>query len=139
MKDIFLLVHFLGLIIGTGAGFAVFVISYLAPAFPAEGRREVLIKLFPLRYISYIGLLLLILSGGALIGPLWPQLDQLAWFAVKMVFVAVIAAASIFGMFLMRRARQSADNKAFKLLGYAGKASFASSLVVVACAVYTFH
>jgi uncharacterized membrane protein SirB2 len=139
MKDVFLLVHFLGVVIGTGAGFAVFVISYLAPAFPAVGKREVLIKLFPLRYISYIGLLLLILSGGALIGPLWAHVGQLSWFVTKMVFVAVIVAASIFGAFQMHRARRSADNNAFKLLGYAGKVSFVSSLVVVACAVFTFH
>ncbi len=139
MKDAFLLLHFLGLVIGTGAGFAVFVISYLAPKFPAAGRREVLIKLFPLRYISYFGLLLLILSGGALIGPLWPHVEQLSWFVSKMVFVAVIVAASILGAFQMHRAQRSADNNAFKLLGYAGKVSFVSSLIVVACAVFTFH
>lgn len=139
MKDVLLLVHFLGLIIGTGAGFAVFVIGYLAPGFPADGKRDVLVKLFPLRYISYIGLLLLILSGGMLLMPYWPHRETLAWFGTKMVFVGVLVIASIFGMFQMHRVRRGADNNAFKLLGYAGKVSFVSSLIVVACAVYTFH
>lgn len=139
MKDVLLLLHFFGVIIGTGAGFAVFVIGYLAPAFPATARREVLIKLFPLRYVSYVGLLLLILSGGMLITPYWPEHEKLAWFGTKMVFVAVIAAASLFGMFQMHRAHKSPDNNAFKMLSYAGKVSFVSSLIVVTCAVFTFH
>ena len=139
MKEALLLLHFLGLVIGAGAGFAVFVIGYLAPGFPATGKRDVLLRLFPLRYISYVGLLLLILSGGMLIQPYWPHHEELAWFGTKMVFVGVIAAASIFGMFQMRRARLSTDNNAFKMLSYAGKVSFVSSIIVVACAVYTFH
>lgn len=139
MKDIYLLVHFVGLIVGAGTGFAVFAISYLAPKFPVANRREVLIQLFPLRYISYIGLLLLIGSGIALSVQMGGEVARQAGFIVKMGFVAVIAAASVFGIVQMRRARGSADNDAFKLLGYAGKASFASSMAVVICAVYTFH
>jgi hypothetical protein len=139
MKDIFLLAHFIGLIVGAGTAFAVFAISYLAPKFPAAARRDVLIQLFPLRYISYIGLLLLILSGGMLIIPMGGQVASQPGFMIKMVFVAAIVAASIFGMFQMRRARRSADNDAFRMLGYAGKVSFASSMAVVVCAVYTFH
>jgi hypothetical protein len=139
MKDIFLLAHFLGLIIGAGTGFAVFAIGYLAPGFPAEARREVLIKLFPLRYISYIGLVLLIASGVVLSIPMGAGLMHQSVFVVKLVFVAMIAAASIFGIVQMRRVRSGADNSVFKLLGYAGKTSFASSVIVVTCAVYTFH
>lgn len=139
MKDLFLLGHFIGLIIGAGTAFAVFAISYLAPKFPAAARREVLIQLFPLRYISYIGLLLLIGSGIGLIIPMGADVGRQAGFIAKMAFVAVIVAASLFGMVQMRRARSSADNNAFKLLGYAGKVSFASSMAVVAFAVYTFH
>lgn len=139
MKDLFLLVHFIGLIVGAGTAFAVFSISYLAPKFPAAARRDVLIQLFPLRYISYIGLILLIVSGGLLLMPMGMQVASQPGFIIKMVFVAVIAAASIFGIIQMRRARKSADTNAFKLLGYAGKVSVASSMAVVLCAVYTFH
>lgn len=138
MKDVFLLGHFVGLIIGAGTAFALFAISYLAPKFPAAARREVLMQLFPLRYISYVGLLLLIASGIGLIIPMEAAVRQ-AGFIIKMVFVAVIVAASIFGTIQMRRARRSADNDAFRMLGYAGKVSFASSMAVVVCAVYTFH
>ena len=129
MKDLMLLAHFLGLIIGPGTGVAVFAIGYLAPKFPAEARRDVLMKLFPLRYISYAGLLLLIASGLALSIPMGAAVMHQPAFMAKLVFVAV----------QMHRARHGADNSVFKLLGYAGKTSFAASVIVVACAVYTFH
>lgn len=139
MKDLLLIAHFAGLIIGAGSGFAVFAISYIAPGFKADYRREVLIKLFPLRYISYLGLLLLIVSGGLLISPFWPNLGGMPWLVAKLAAVALLVVLSVFGAYQMRRAKLDAQSNAFKLLGYAGKASFASSLFIVTCAVYTFH
>ncbi len=139
MKDTMLFLHFAALIIGAGSAFALFVIGYLAAGFDAGYKRAVLIRLFPLRYISYAGLLLLILSGGALLTPYAPSLAQMPWLIAKLVFVGFLVALSLFGWRQMRRARQSADNDAFKMLGYAGKLSFASSLVIVACAVFSFH
>ena len=139
MKYVLLMLHFTGLIIGAGSAFALLVIAYLAAKFDAEYKRDVLIKLFPLRYISYLGLLLLILSGGALLPPFQPGLAQMPWLLTKLAMVGFLVVLSLFGWHQMRRASRSADNDAFKMLGYAGKLSFASSLIIVACAVYTFH
>ncbi|HEY5994363.1 MAG TPA: hypothetical protein VIU46_07170 [Gallionellaceae bacterium] len=139
MKDIGLLLHFTALIIGAGSAFALFVIGHLAANFDVAYKRNVLIKLFPLRYISYLGLLLLIISGGMLIPPFVPSLTQMPWLMAKLTLVGVLVALSVFGWYQMRRAKQSADNNAFKMLGHAGKLSFATSLVIVACAVYSFH
>ena len=139
MKDAMLLLHFTALVIGAGSAFALVVIGYLAAGFDAAYKREVLIKLFPLRYISYLGLLLLILSGGMLLSPFVPNLSAMPLLIVKLAFVALLVVLSAFGWRQMQRARRGADNDAFKMLGYAGKLSFASSLVIIACAVYTFH
>jgi uncharacterized membrane protein SirB2 len=139
MREALLLAHFTGLIIGAGSAFALFVISYLATNFDAGYKRAVLIKLFPLRYISYLGLLLLILSGGGLLTPFLPNLTQMPWLIAKLAFVGFLVALSIFGWYQMRRAIRGTDNDAFKMLGYAGKLSFASSLIIVTCAVYSFH
>ncbi len=139
MKDAMLFLHFTALIIGAGSAFALFVVGYLAVHFDAGYKREVLVRLFPLRYISYLGLLLLVLSGGALITPYAPNLAQMPWLVAKLVFVGFLVLLSLFGWRQMRRARMSADNDAFRMLGYAGKLSFASSIIIVACAVYSFH
>lgn len=139
MREILLLAHFIGLIIGAGSAFAAVVIGYLAPRFDTGYRRNVLIKLFPLRYISYLGLLLLILSGSLLLLPYMHRLGQMPWMLVKLAFVALLVVLSLFGMVQMRRAKQGTDNNVFKKLSLAGKLSFVSSLVIVTCAVYTFH
>jgi hypothetical protein len=139
MREALLLLHYTGLIIGAGSAFAVLVIGYLAANFNAVYRREVLLKLFPLRYISYAGLLLLIISGTFLIPRFLPNLEHMPLLITKLVFVALLVALSVFGAYQMHRANLSAEGNAFKLLGHAGKLSFASSLVIVACAVYSFH
>ncbi len=139
MRDILLLLHFTGLIIGAGSAFALFVIGYLAPGFKSDYRREVLIRLFPLRYISYAGLALLIASGGMLLQPYLPLLANMPWMLAKLGFVGLLVALSLFGWYQMRRAQRVPESDAFKWLGYAGKLSFASSLIIVTCAVYSFH
>lgn len=139
MKELLLLAHFIGLIVGPGAAFALFVIAYLAPGFDAGYRRAVLIKLFPLRYISYLGLLLLVVSGGPLLTPYVPGLAHMPWLIAKLVLVVFLVAVSLFGWYQMRRAIRGADNDAFKMLGYAGKLGFVTILVIVTCAVYSFH
>ncbi len=139
MKDLLLAAHFIGLIVGAGSAFALFVIGYLAAGFDAAYKREVLTKLFPLRYISYLGLLLLIVSGGMLIPPFVPNLAQMPWLVAKLAVVGLLVLLSLFGWSQMRRVRRGADGNGFKMLGYAGKLSFASSLIIVVCAVYAFH
>ena len=139
MREILLLAHFIGLIIGAGAAFSAVVIGYLAPRFDAGYRREVLIKLFPLRYVSYLGLLLLIVSGVLLLLPYLHHLGKMPWMWVKLAFVALLVVLSLFGMVQMRRAKQGPDPSVFRKLALAGKLSFISSLVIVTCAVYTFH
>jgi len=139
MKQVWLLMHFLGLLVGAGTGFAVFLIGQLAGRFDASYRRDVLVALFPLRYISYLGLLLLIFSGGMMIQPFVPGLAENSWLIVKLALVAVLVVLSIIGAYQMHRIRSYTENGRFKLLALAGKLSMVTSLVVVMCAVYAFN
>ena len=139
MKQILLLLHFLGLISGTGAGLAVYVIGMLAGRFDPACRRDVLIHLFPLRYLSYFGLLLLILSGGMMISPYWPGIAGNHWLVAKLALVFVLVALAAIGAYQMHRIKLGKGESAFKMLGLAGKLSLVASLAVVLCAVYSFH
>ena len=53
MRDFLLLIHFMGLVIGAGSGFAIFIIGFLSKQFPEQARAEVLLKLFPLLTRGY--------------------------------------------------------------------------------------
>ena len=139
MRDLWLLTHFIGLVIGAGSGFALFVISFLAKGFPEDARRPVLLQLFTLRYISYLGLVLLLLSGLLLAQPYWPGLGQMPYFMVKLVAVGGIVAMSAWGLLLMQRIKRAPDAAHFARLGMAGKISFTLSMIVIAAAVFSFH
>lgn len=136
MRESLLVLHFLGLIIGAGSGCALYFISLLAPRWPAAERREMMIRLFPLRYASYAGLLLLILSGGGLLTPHLAGLAQMPWFWLKLAAVAVIVVYAIRGALCMRQV--ASEPSALARLPLLGKISFAASVLVVLCAVLTF-
>ena len=136
MREFFLMLHFLGLIIGAGSGFALFFIGLLAPRWPAAERREMMIRLFPLRYVSYGGLLLLIVSGSALLSPYAAGIAQMPWLWLKLAAVSVIVLCAIRGVRCMWRV--PSQPSALTQLPLLGKISFAASVLVVFCAVLTF-
>jgi len=139
MRDLQLLTHFAGLIFGAGTGFAIFVIGFLSKQFPKDSRVEVLRRLYPLRYISYIGLFLLVVSGVLLIMQSSPIIYESPLFMAKMVAVSGIVLLSLYGYWQMKLTSDSNINIRLKRLGFAGKFGFALSLIAVICAVYTFH
>lgn len=138
-RDILLLTHFLGLIIGAGSGFALFVISFLSPRFPVETRRAVILALFPLRYISYIGLAILIISGLSLTLLFYPLWATNLYFQIKLASVAALVLISLAGLVLMHRLRKGGPDHDLRRLGLLGKIGFALSLIAVGCAVRAFH
>ena len=141
MRDLLLMLHFTGIVIGAGSGFALFVIGFLSKSFSNEYKEEVLVKLFPLRYISYIGLFILVSSGLLLLSPYMMLVSNNAWLQTKFFCVSIIILASVFGAFQMLNVSRNkiAPAIAFKKLGLAGKLSFAMSIAVIISAVNVFH
>jgi len=139
MRDIQLVMHFTGLIFGAGTGFAIFVIGFLSKHFPKDSRVEVLRRLYPLRYISYIGLLLLLVSGLLLAMQSSPAIYETPMFIAKMIAVSGIVLLSLYGYWQMKLTTDVNIAIRLKRLGFAGKLGFALSLIAVICAVYTFH
>ncbi|WP_288841683.1 hypothetical protein [uncultured Deefgea sp.] len=136
MRDVLLLVHFLGLVLGAGSGFSLFFIGHLALRWPAEARRETMVRLFALRYASYVGLLLLVLSGGALLRPYSTQLAQMPWLWVKALAVTVIVICAVLGIWRMRQVSQ--QPAALLRLPILGKVSLAASMLAILAAVMAF-
>lgn len=139
MRDLLLLAHFIGLIVGAGSGFALLVIGMLSQGFPAEVRPLVMRRLFVLRYISYGGLALLVLSGSLLGGPFWRGLASMPYFVIKLTAVAGLIALSLMGALLMQRIKRTPEARHFRSLALIGKTSVVLSLVAVTGAVYSFH
>ncbi len=139
MRDLLLIIHFAGLIIGAGTGFSIFCIGLISKSFRPEYKLEVALKLVPLRYISYFGLLVLIVSGGLLLGPFTPLLAQMPWLHAKLLAVAILVLLSGFGFTQIRRAQKGEAAPALKNLALVGKLSLIMSVIIVICAVIAFH
>lgn len=139
MRDLLLIIHFFGLIIGAGAGFSIFCIGLISKSFKPEYKLEVALKLIPLRYISYLGLLVLIVSGGLLLTPFTPVLAHMPWLHAKLLAVAILVLLSVFGFTQIRRAQKGEAGPAFKNLALVGKLSLIMSVTIVICAVMAFH
>lgn len=138
-RDLLLLAHFIGLIVGAGSAFALLVIGILSQDFPADARPAVMRRLFTLRHISYGGLALLVLSGGMLARPYFGVLASMPLFVVKLVAVAGLVGLSLLGCALMRRIKRSPEARYIHALALAGKSGVVLSLIAVSCAVYSFH
>ncbi|WP_373974091.1 hypothetical protein NT239_10600 [Chitinibacter sp. SCUT-21] len=136
-RDLLLTLHFVGLIVGAGSGFALFVIGFLLPRFAERERAEIAIGLYTLRYMSYAGLLLLVVTGILMLQALWQGVQDSLWLWGKLLAVAIIVVCAVFGVQAMRRPRP--DAAVFRRLALLGKISVAASLWVVICAVQSFH
>lgn len=142
MRDLLLLIHFLSLVIGAGSAFSLYIISLLAKRFDASYKAQVLVILFPLRYVSYSGLIFLIVSGALLAQPFLSSIQSMPWFIAKLFLIAVLVILSVLGMFCMRRigtVEPTLRPPLFLRLALIGKVSVLTSIGIVICAVMTFH
>lgn len=137
IRDLLLTLHFVGLFVGAGSGFALLVLGLQLRRFEAEVRTEIAIWLYTLRYTSYLGLLLLIVTGSLMLQSLWQGMQYSMWLWAKLCAVLIIAICALLGLKAMRQPRP--DLAVFRHLALLGKVSVAASIIVVICAVQSFH
>jgi uncharacterized membrane protein SirB2 len=105
MYETVLAFHFIGLAFGVGGGVVMLIMGASAARLPADEGRRLLERLRPVTLLIAVGILLLILSGFAMM-PRWTTSFtgmREVWFITKMVFVAIIVISV--GMMHMRMAQ----------------------------------
>src|SRR5688500_12347207 len=90
MRDAMLFIHFLGLILGLGAGFASLFIGSANKNLSKEERQKFILRLRALGYMGLTGIALLIISGGYLATPYWPVIGTMPLFISKLSLVVVL-------------------------------------------------
>lgn len=91
MHELFLIIHFIGLALGLGSGFANLLLSSTMSKMSPEEARAFALKIIDLRKLSYIGIFLLILSGFYLMSPWWQLLSSSPLLITKLVLVVILA------------------------------------------------
>jgi uncharacterized membrane protein len=137
MRDIFLIVHFIGLALGLGASFANLFLGTIMAKMPPEEARPFALKIMELRKMVYIGISLLILSGLSLMSPYWRILPDTPLLIAKLLLVTILAII----IYVMKNAGdkfKKGDISQVKLLKPLSKIGLVITLLIVILAVSVF-
>jgi uncharacterized membrane protein len=139
MKDIMLIVHFIGLAMGIGTSFAFMFLGIAGSKMEKTEAQKFALNTFALSRMGHIGLALLIISGGYLMTPYWGVLTHLPLLMAKLILVLVLGALIGIISSLARKAKSGDIEANLKKIQPLGKLSLLVSLAIVILAVYVFH
>lgn len=145
MLDFWLIIHFIGLTLGVGTGFAMMTLGLSAKDMPPADRGAFMRRATVLSKNGSIGLLLLIVSGVALI--LTRGVDVvMAWggpmFHVKLTLVAILIGVFGYMQVLLRHSRSTDPAVAAAAgarLNVVSKVMLLLGVSIVITAVLAFH
>ena len=139
MKDVMLVVHFLGLAMGIGTSFAFMFLGMASSKMEAKEAQKFSLDTFALSKMGHIGLTLLILSGGYLMTPYWKSLSASPLLAAKLVLVLALGALIGIISSTARKAKKGDAAVHLKKIATLGKMALLTGLAIVVLAVYNFH
>lgn len=139
MHDIMLMVHFIGLIMGVGNGFAFLYLKKVSSDLEPAEKEKFMLRVLPVSMMGKIGLTLLIISGGYLMTPYWSTLGTNHILLTKMVLVVILIV--LFGMVSVYGKKAKANNGGEYLakMGSMGRLTLITALLTVVFAVLNFH
>jgi hypothetical protein len=139
MRDLFLVIHFIGLAMAVGTGFAnLFLAAAAAKLEPAE-RGSFMAKTTILIRMGHTGLGLLILSGFYLMTPHWSSLAEMPSLIAKLVLVGIQIIMVTTISLLIRKAKKQNDPTVLSKLRPLRLIIFFIGITIVIFAVMSFH
>ena len=139
MRDLFLFIHFIGLAMSVGTGFANLFLAVAASKLEPAERGSFMIKTTILTRMGQIGLGLLLISGLYLITPYWKILGDMPTLIAKLSFVILLIILVIVTSLRVRNAQRSNDPSQLAKLKPLGLVIFVTGLTIVGLAIATFH
>ncbi len=137
--DIFLFLHFIGLAMAIGTGFANLFLASAAANLPPAERGAFMIKTTVLVRMGQIGLAILIITGFYLATPYWRTLYAMPTLIAKLSLVGIQIIMVTTTSLLVRKAKKSNNPAMLAKLRPLGLVQFMIGLSIVVMAVLTFH
>jgi hypothetical protein len=142
MLDLWLIIHFVGLALGIGTGFAALTLGLATRGMPPAERGEFMRRSSVLGKNGSVGLLLLIVSGVGLM--LGRGVDVvMAWggpmFHIKLTLVVILIGAVGYLQVLMRKSRSADGAAAAARMPIVSRIVLLLGLSIVVFAVLAFH
>lgn len=139
MRDFFLFIHFIGLAMAVGTGFAnLFLGAAAAKLEPAE-RGPFMSKTTILVRMGQTGLGLLLLSGFAIATPFWKTLSDMPTFVAKLALVVILLITVTVTSLQVRKAKKENNPALLLKLKPLGMLNFFIGITIMILAVLTFH
>lgn len=139
MRETMLILHFIGLSMGLGTGFAHAFLGSITSKMTAEEATKLRLQSLVLSKMGNIGIILLLISGLYLATPYWTTLTSLPLLMTKFALVVIL----IILIFLINLAGKKAINgdaeAQFKKMEVLGKMTLVVALAIVIVAVNVFH
>ena len=134
-----LFVHFFGLILGMGSGFASFVIGVSNKNLSAEDRPKFMLRLRGLGHMGLIGLGLLVISGGYLATPFWSNIEMMPFFIAKLILVVVLLTLALLMDRRWRKAVKNGGGPDLRVIPKLGRLALPVGILILLFAVLQFH
>ena len=139
MRDVMLMIHFIGLALGLGTSFAHAFLGKTISKLERGEAKKFRKQIKALSQMGYTGTVLLLVSGIYLLIPYWPVLTSFPLLILKLVlFVILVILILLINRDAGKNYKNDADDN-LNRMGVMGKFAMIISLVIVILAVNVFH
>ncbi len=139
MKEIMLVLHFIGLTMGLGTSFAHAFFDKLISKLEQGQATKFRLQVMVLSRMGNIGITLLIISGSYLIIPYWSTLPSNPLLILKLILVLVLVMLLVLIHNGTQKAKENEATKNLKKIEPFGKLTLLIGIVIVIIAVNIFH
>jgi uncharacterized membrane protein len=139
MRELMLILHFIGLTMGMGVSFAHAFLSIATTRMSADEATKFRMHSMVLSRMGHIGLGLLIISGLYLITPYWAILPSSPLLMLKLALVVILIVLLTLISSLTRKASKGDAPLHLQKMEKFGKMTLLCGLAIVILAVYIFH
>lgn len=139
MRDIMLIIHFLGVAMGLGTSFAHLFLGIMTAKLDPQEANTFRLRSLVLSNMGYIGLAFLLVSGTYLIIPYWDLLPEMPLLIAKLALVLVLIFLLILISIASGKAKRGDSEKELKKMESIGKFTFIIAISILVLAVKVFH
>ena len=137
MRELMLIIHFIGLAMALGAGFANLTLGIVAAKLEPAERGSFMSKLVVLGRLGQTGLALLLISGFGLMTPYWRVIGEMPFLMAKLSLVTLLIISV--GVILSIVKRAKGNPAILAKIKPLGMLNFFLGIAIVILAVLTFH
>ena len=139
MREVMLILHFIGLTMGMGTSFAHAFLGIATSKMSADEATKFRMHSLVLSKMGHTGIGLLIVSGLYLITPYWKTLPSSPLLIAKLTLVIILLIVLTLISLTAKKAKQGDAEVHLKKIQQLGKITLPLSIIIVILAIYIFH